>query len=275
MTLRTKHLLIVMAGVILTAFLAQGEYRIVNHMLSASIPASTILYQRGMIWLGALGTLAVYSFLIRENPFYKAFEYALLGCATGMGIAIVIQDALMAKCLIPIQHGITLMRHDGLTMEALDGLILVIPGLIGLLWFFQFSKRWFWISRIPMVIGLGAGAGLAFKDLFNRIVPQITGTAKPLWPGETFMAGASFWDRAAIGFENFVFVVGTLSVLIYFFFTVRRKHLLVRGPAALGRWYLMLSLGAFFGNTFMSRLSALIERVHFLCSQWLGLSKPW
>jgi hypothetical protein len=33
----------------------------------------------------------------------------------------------------------------------------------------------------------------------------------------------------------------------------------------------MVALGAFFGNTFMTRLSALIERVHFLVGEWLQL----
>ena len=275
MSARAKAALIAAAGVVLTALLALTEYRIVSGLLAAGQPGSAILYDRGMIWIGAVGTLAMYSFLIRENPFYQAFEYALLGCATGMGIAIALQDALIAKWWTPMIHGFGLLLKDGPSPAAWDGVILIIPGVIGFLWYFQYSKRLSWISRIPMVIGLGAGAGLAFKDLFNRIVPQITGTVKPLWIGEALMPGSTFWDRAGVAFGNLVFVVGTLSVLVYFFFTVSRKRLAVRGPAALGRWYLMLSLGAFFGNTFMSRLSALIERVHFLCSQWLGMSKPW
>jgi hypothetical protein len=58
---------------------------------------------------------------------------------------------------------------------------------------------------------------------------------------------------------------------MYFFFVFERKHAAIKGPAQLGRWYLMVALGAFFGNTFMTRLSALIERVHFLVGEWLQL----
>ena len=228
-----------------------------------------------LIWLGALGTLAVYSFLIRQNAFYNAFEHALLGCATGMGIAIALQDALIAKWWVPMCEGFRLLSSEGWTAAAFGGIVLLIPGLVGLLWYFQFSKRYFWLSRIPMVIGLGAGAGLAFKDLFNRILPQISGTFKTLWPGEALMPGADTMSRAGIAAENLVFVLGTISVLTYFFFAFGRKSLIVRAPARLGRWYLMLSLGAFFGNTFMSRLSALIERVHFLFAEWLRWSTPW
>jgi hypothetical protein len=270
-----KQRAVVFAGIALFIMLAWNEHRIVRILLSDGVPLSTVAYQRGIIWLGALGTLAVYSFLIRSNPFYHLFEHALLGCATGMGIAIALQDALIARWWLPMTAGFRLLASEGMSPEAMNGVVLLIPGAIGLLWYFQFSKRFFWISRIPMVIGLGAGAGLAFKDMFNRILPQISGTLKTLWPREAVLPGAGNWARAAVGAENLIFVVGTLSVLAYFFFAFGRNTVAVRAPARLGRWYLMLSLGAFFGNTFMSRLSALIERVHFLCSEWLRWSALW
>jgi hypothetical protein len=148
--------------------------------------------------------------------------------------------------------------------------------VLGLLWYFQFSKKYMWLSRIPLAVGLGAGAGLAVKGTFNTFVPQITTTFKSLAPEPFLVRSASgvltvstMQDRMALGFQNAVFVTGTVSVLIYFFFVVSRKHLAVRAPAQLGRWYLMLMLGAFFGNTFMTRLSALIERVQFLLYDWL------
>ena len=82
---RVKSGAIAGAGLLVAALLALSEYRQVSALLADARPWSAIVYERGMIWVGALGTLAVYSFLIRENPFYQSFEYALLGCATGMG----------------------------------------------------------------------------------------------------------------------------------------------------------------------------------------------
>jgi hypothetical protein len=275
MSKRWKHGLAAAIGVVLFAILAWNEHRIAAGLLADGMTLGDLCYQRGVIWLGALGTLAVYSFLIGQNPFYHAFEYALLGCATGMGIAIALQDALIAKCLVPIREGFHLLASEGPTVAAVSGIILVVPALVGLLWYSQFSKRYFWLSRIPLVVGLGAGAGLAFKDLFNRILPQVTGTFKTLWPGESVMPGVDLWTRAGVAAENTIFVVGTISVLSYFFFAFGRKTVVSRAPARLGRWYLMLSLGAFFGTTFMSRLSALNERVHFLFAEWLRWSAPW
>lgn len=258
-------------GVVLGAFvlLLGNEFRIAQTAVSTGAAHWVLRFQIGV---AALGTLAVYSFLIRDNAFYQAFEHALLGCATGMGCAIGIQDVLIRKWWDPMTAGFhAWLGGAGAAGTPTDALLL-IPGLIGMLWYFQFSKRYLWLSRIPLCVGLGAGAGMAFKGIFNSLMPQITGTFKPLWPGPGILRDATTLERAAIGFENLVFVVGTVSVLSYFFFAFGRSRVSVRSPAKLGRWYLMLSLGAFFGNTFMSRLSALIERFQFLFSEWLRVA---
>jgi hypothetical protein len=251
------------------ALLLGNEFR-----LAQGAPAADAAYWllRVQVCVAALGTLAVYSFLMRDNPFYQAFEHALLGCATGMGCAIGIQDVLVSKWWLPMCAGLRAWFGGGPSAGAPMDALLLLPGIIGLLWYFQFSRRLTWLSRIPLCVGLGAGAGMAFKGIFNSLMPQITGTFKPLWPGPHILRDASVIERAAAGFENLVFVLGTVSVLSYFFFAFGRSRLSVRAPAQLGRWYLMLSLGAFFGNTFMSRLSALIERFHFLFAEWLRIT---
>ena len=269
----SKKIFIAILAVIVL-FLIYNEIRITNDParlvpdVEADIPYS--LY-RLQIWIAAAGVLAVYSFVFKENPFFRLFEHALLGCATGYGCAIVTKQQIVEKWFIPIKTAFAQWASNGFSAEVAGGVFLIIPGIIGLLWYFQFSKKYFWISRIAMCIGLGAGAGLAFKDSFNQLIPQITGTFKSLWPGNYIVRDITNWQRAALGFENLIFVLGTASVLIYFFFAFSRKHLHVRVPAKLGRWYLMVTLGAFFGNTFMTRLSALIERVHFLVAEWLQL----
>jgi len=248
------------------ALLLGNEFRLAP---GAGIDGAPHWALRAQIWVAALGTLAVYSFLFSDNPFYKAFEHALLGCATGMVCAIGIHDVLISKWWMPMTTSLRAWSHGTLATGDVSNILLLIPGAIGLLWYFQFSKRYSWLSRIPLCVGLGAGAGMAFKGIFNSLLPQITGTFKTLWPGPGILRDASTFTRAAVGFENLVFVLGTVSVLSYFFFAFGRSRISVRSPAQLGRWYLMLSLGAFFGNTFMSRLSALTERFHFLFTEWL------
>lgn len=273
---RELQLTMVVGAVVLIAMLALQEYHISSALLAGGTPLKALIYSRGVIWLGALGTLAIYSFLFLDNPFYKLFEHAMLGCATGLAVAVVLQDVLLSKWWTPMLASLGTVRRSGITAGVIEGVVLLVAGVLGLLWYFQFSKKWQWLSRIPLAVGLGAGAGLAIKGTFNTFVPQITTTFKSLSPEPYLVRSASgvlsvssLGDRAALGVQNAVFVTGTVTVLIYFFFVVSRKHLAVRAPAQLGRWYLMLMLGAFFGNTFMTRLSALIERVQFLLIDWL------
>lgn len=70
-------------------------------------------------------------------------------------------------------------------------------------------------------------------------------------------------------FDNWVFVITVVSVMSYFFFSFRRQGPVPTAVSNLGRWLLMISFGAFFGNTVMTRLSFLLDRLMFLIDDWL------
>lgn len=69
--------------------------------------------------------------------------------------------------------------------------------------------------------------------------------------------------------DNWVFFVTLVSVMTYFFFSFRRRSVLVEKTSVLGRYMLMIGFGAFFGNTIMTRMSYLIDRLMFLFDDWL------
>jgi hypothetical protein len=71
-------------------------------------------------------------------------------------------------------------------------------------------------------------------------------------------------------FENLVLIIGVISALIYFFFSMEHKGVIFGGGAKLGIWVLMISFGASFGYTVMARISLLIGRMQFLMGDWLG-----
>ena len=267
--------LLIAAVVLILA--AWGEYKAVHSPAVAAritdLELPNHFIYRLQTWVAALSCIAVYSFLFKENPFYRFFEHALLGCATGYSCAVVMRQNLYSQWLVPIKKSIINVMASNYSREDIATIALIFAGVIGLLWYFQYSKKYFWVSRIAMCISLGAGAGLAFKDTFNQLIPQITGTFKNICPSEYAMPGVPLIDRFYAGCENAIFVIGTVSVLMYFFFAFGNKNAIVKSSSKIGRWYLMIALGAFFGNTFMSRLSALIERVHFLMAEWLLMSQ--
>ncbi len=68
----------------------------------------------------------------------------------------------------------------------------------------------------------------------------------------------------------FIILVGVITVLVYFFFSVEHKGV-VGGASKVGIWFLMIAFGASFGYTIMARMSLLIGRVTFLLQKWLGV----
>lgn len=241
-----------------------GDAEYAEHTTSAT---TFVLWRIGP-WLAAIAVLSIYSFLFKDNPFYRFFEHVLLGTAMGFTAAPLMRDVIFGKCLEPIYHGGLAAinpSHDGNVID----LVLIFAAVVGLLWYFQFSKRYVWLSRLAMGITLGSTAGMEIKRLTNELLPQVTKTFKNVWVTASMQPGVDWATRAQESLEALVFVLGTCSVLMYFFFSFEQKHPLVKGSSQLGRYFLMVAMGAFFGNTFASRLSALIERCQFLLGEWL------
>ena len=65
-------------------------------------------------------------------------------------------------------------------------------------------------------------------------------------------------------------LIGTFSGLIYFFFSKAHTGVF-GGTAKVGIFFLMVTFGASFGYTVMSRMSLLIGRIDYLLGDWLGM----
>jgi hypothetical protein len=221
------------------------------------------------IFVGGLGTLAIFSFLIKENPFYRFFEHLFIGIAAGLGPMLVIRDFLWPNVLTPMLGVNITVYPDGTLSEAYQPLYLlyIAPMLFGCLYYCIYSRRHAWLAKVVIGFTLGASGALAIRGFFGEVLPQITGSFKPLvvMGSDGFMLGESL--------NNCFFVVTLLLVLNYFFFTFGRDGSAQEKAAPLGRPLLMVCFGAFFGSTVMARLALLVERVQFISDDWLGAVK--
>jgi hypothetical protein len=202
-----------------------------------------------IIWLGAICTLAIYSVLYRENPVFRFFEHLFIGAATGYGLYVTWAEWLYPSWYVPM-----IEQHRWYWIFALVG---------GSTFYFMYSKRYVWISRLAIGTFFGLGAGAAFKGIAAQYVPQIVSSFKPLV------------DRSnGHLFANHLIVFVTLvAVMSYFFFIIEHRHRPVAASAKAGRWLLMIAFGAIFGNTVMGRMSLFIDRLNFLLFEWLKLPK--
>ena len=222
------------------------------------------------IWVAAFLTLCIYSFLYRDNPFYRFAEHLFVGISVGYGIVIAIHQGIIPLAWVPLSEAMTALwtvitgEATPETRNALWGLVKIIPIAIGLLFFARLSPRHTWLIRYPIAILIGFGAGIAIpNELQANIFAQTRGTIAPF---AAINAGTlSAWDI----FGAILIVIGVICTLAYFFFSV--EH---RGPikwfSKVGIAFLMVGFGAAFGNTVMGRLALMIHRVGFLINDWLG-----
>jgi hypothetical protein len=209
-------------------------------------------------------TLAIFSFLYKDNPFYRFAEHFFVGIAAGYFIVIQYHTVFLPNLWQPFTASLRGLFTGG--EYSVWGLALIVPFAMGLLMFAQLIKRYAWLSRWPMAVVIGSFSGLALLgNAQGDLIPQIKANMLPfLRPGSwsAFLADPGLFTFLDL-LWNPVLIIGVITVLIYFFFS--KKHEGAFGAAAsLGLGFLMISFGAAYGNTVMTRISLLIERFDFL-----------
>lgn len=236
------------------------------------------------IFLGGISTLAIYTFLIRENQCYRVFEHFFIGIATAITIMKGFRDFLWPQFFRPLLGYDRIAYPDGTFAAPYDTrlLLYLIPMAFGMLYYFILTKRLSWLAQLPIGFSLGVGAGLFFKGFFNEFLPQFYDCFKPLYLTPAAASSDIVWQWDLFGLytvsiayrwyeiaSNIVFSVTLICSLTYFFFTFKRKPGgLVERSASLGRFLMMGCFGAFFGSTIMARMALLVERLQFLIDKW-------
>jgi uncharacterized membrane protein YdcZ (DUF606 family) len=189
--------------------------------------------------LGAILTLSTFSFLYKDNPFYKIAEHLVVGVSAGYFVIILWYTGLIPKMVDPLSEGRWWY---------------FFPGLLGILMWFRFSKKLSWISRYPIAFYIGIATGVAIPlEMQNRVNRQLVDT----------MMTPEFSVSTMKGISDVIIIVGVLSALFYFFFSKEHKGAF-GGVAKIGIYTLMLGFGASFGYTVMARISLFIQRVQDL-----------
>ena len=80
------------------------------------------------IWIAAVLTLCIYSFLYRDNPFYRFAEHLLVGMSVGYIIVITIYFGFIPYAWTPIKKAVT-------DETARLGFLTLIPICMGFLFF--------------------------------------------------------------------------------------------------------------------------------------------
>ena len=220
------------------------------------------------IFIGGIATLAIFSFLIRENPVYRTFEHVFIGLAAGLGFIQGITQFFWPIVIVPIL-GLDIVQYpDGTFSKSYEPLLLLylFPVSFGLLYYCVLFERYAWLAQLVIGFQLGSAGAFSIKGTFNEMLPQVFSSFKPLL---TWTAGGEFDWYTSI--SNSVFVYTLLAVMYYFFFSIKRESKVSQTVASSGRWLMMICFGAFFGSTVMARMALLVERLNFLYNDWVPL----
>jgi hypothetical protein len=204
------------------------------------------------IWIGALLSLAIFSFLYKENPVYYVAEHIYIGVINGYLVTF-----YWHNILVPI-----------LFKRLFSGMyLLIIPAVIGSLYFTRFIPRLSWLVRIPIALFMGYYTGLFIPVTIQAdIIKQIQAT---LLNSQNFKA----WNAGTLGIVwSVILFVGVICTISYFYFSREHKGVL-RVTSRIGIVFIMLGFGASFGYTVMSRVTLLIGKLQFLMADWLGIIK--
>jgi hypothetical protein len=227
-------------------------------------------------WVATFLTIGIFSYLYKDNPFYKVAEHLFVGVSAGyllsLGFWTQLQPNLFGR-LFPAKHydpdtitytiynvlsffSSTIFPEGGIDKGHDQHLTYLIPLVLGVMMLLSLIPRLSWMARWGIAYVVGMAAGLkAYGYLNSNVLGQIKGTAVNLFD---FNLPIFSLSSPSI-FNNLIIFVGTICGLLYFYFSKEHKGLLGKA-SKIGIYFLMISFGASFGFAVMGRISLLIGR---------------
>ena len=235
-------------------------------------------------WLYVLLTLCIFSFLYKDNPFYKAAEHLFVGVSAGY-VAVLsfwqqVQPNLFGRLwpsrvdvddgsiLTSIWYAIyeifnvittgfgvldrSIFPEGGIKGFEEIRIIYMIPFILGIFMLLRLVPKLGWLARWAIAYIVGMAAGLRFYGFLNsNVLNQIKASAIDF---------TSDWGTIINGLIVFI---GTVTGLIYFFYSTEHKGVVGR-LSRIGIYFLMIKFGAAFGFAVMGRISLLIGQFNYL-----------
>ena len=231
-------------------------------------------------WVAVFLTLGIFSYLYKDNPFYKIAEHVFVGVSAGYWMSMFFwtqiqpnlfgrlwptPDGAIAGFFMKIWYGIYNLFGFILPSVFPDGgidkghgnhphFLYIIPFVLGIMMLLSVSSKFSWMARLGIAYTLGMAAGLrAYAFLNSNVLGQIKGTAV------SFVDMPFFSLTGVSVFNNLIILVGTITGLLYFYFSKEHKGNFGK-VTRVGIYFLMISFGASFGFAVMGRISLLIGR---------------
>lgn len=210
------------------------------------------------VWVGAILTLLVFSYLLGDTPLFRIAQGVFVGVAVGYGATVAVYLVLIPRLI-------------DLAADLRGNWPLFVPFALGVLLLTKVRAAWAPLGNISMAFLFGVGGALAIGGaLSGALLPQLAATVVSFAPAQGIPTL----------FNNLLLVFGTIGALLSFRFVTNQERPFARvldaitsGWGVLGRGFILIAFGAIFADTAVSRVSILIGRVYFLLHDWLQVVK--
>jgi hypothetical protein len=204
-------------------------------------------------------TLLILSYLIGDNPLFRAAVYVFVGVAAGYVAAVAVNEIIWPILLQPIFSG-AVIANPALAAS------LAIPLLGSVLLVFKAFPRLSHLGQLPMAYLVGVGAAVVVGGaVLGTLLPQINATFNGFDIGLAVERNRDPIFTIANGVAVLIGVIGTL---VYFHFGASQKTdgtvqraLPINALSWVGRVYIAVTFGVLFAGVYLAALTALIERM--------------
>jgi hypothetical protein len=221
----------------------------------------------GMLF-GALLTLMVLSYVIKDSVLFRTATYLFIGVASGYAGAIAMRNVILPALVDPL-FGPTRVNPFG--WEALGTFL--IPWLLAILLALKLSPRLAGFGNLPLAMLVGVGAAVVVGGgITGTLIPQSLAAADSLAPETIFPAAgesASIWFERAV--SALIVLLATISTLIYFRFAAQRdvtgttrRSRLTAILAYVGRLFIAVTFGVMYAGALTAAILVLAGRFEFL-----------
>jgi hypothetical protein len=213
-------------------------------------------------WIGSLLgfvlTLAVFSYLIGDNQFFRIVLHLFIGVSAGFAASVVIYNVILPRMIEPLYAG-------GRTEQILALVPIILAGLLVT----KISPRFAHLGNLPMAYLVGVSAAAAIGGaVLGTLIPQTIASMNLLDVRTSQTFDAELGLRLINGI---IILVGTIATLAYFQFSrfsagsdKSQLQTWIEGLGQIGQVFIAITFGFLFAGVFSAALTALIGQVLFL-----------
>jgi len=207
---------------------------------------------------GFVITIMLLSYLIGDNPFFRAAINIFIGVSVGYVLSVAWHQVIWPQLMHPVLSG-RIFREPA---QALT----LIPMLGSILLLMKVFPRLNVFGQLPMAYLAGVGAAVSVGGaIIGTMLPQLAATMN------AFDLRVARLNPFYVLFSSVLILLGVLGTLAYFHFGARReqdgsirRNALIVALTWIGRVYIAISFGVLFAGVYMAALTAFISRVDSL-----------